>query len=76
MPDAALLAKSVLETRPDMDAAAQLIAREAAGSPFFVRELAAFIAERGIEAASSIGLDTLIQAQLDALAPESPICLR
>jgi predicted ATPase len=71
IPDATLLAKTVLEAKPDADAAAELIAREAEGSPFFVRELAAFIGERGIEAASSIRLDTLIQAQLDALARES-----
>ena len=69
--DATLLAKSVLEAMPDAEAAAALIAREAEGSPFFVRELAAFIGERGVQAASSIRLDTLIQAQLDALAPES-----
>jgi serine/threonine protein kinase len=70
-PDAARLAKSLLEARSGAAAAADLIAREAEGSPFFVRELAAFIGERGIEAATNIRLDTVIQTQLDALARDT-----
>jgi len=71
LPDASRLARSMLRDEPSASAAAEQIAREAEGSPFFVRELAAYVGEHGIEAASRIRIDALITAQFDALVGES-----
>lgn len=69
--EAAGLALATLEGEARSELAARRIALEADGSPFFVRELAAYAVERGLEAAGRIRLDTLIREQLDALSPES-----
>lgn len=71
LPDATRLARSMLKDEPSADAAADQIAKEAEGSPFFVRELAAYVGEHGLEAANRIRIDALITAQFDALLRES-----
>ncbi len=69
--DAVQLAMTLLGDDPAARQAAELIAGEAEGSPFFVRELAAYVSEHGIAAASRVRLDALVKAQLDSLVPES-----
>jgi serine/threonine protein kinase len=69
--DAKRVALGLLQDAPGAETAAELIAREALGSPFFVRELAGYVSEHGLAAAARVRLDTVIQAQLDALLRES-----
>jgi serine/threonine protein kinase len=70
-PDAQRLALALLQDTTEAEAAAESIAREAEGSPFFVHELAGYLTEHGLDAAARVRLDTVIQAQLDELLRES-----
>jgi eukaryotic-like serine/threonine-protein kinase len=65
------LANALLAGVPGADAAAELITREAEGSPFFVGELSSYIRHTGRVAADQIRLDTVIEARLAALPDDS-----
>lgn len=65
--EATRLALTLVEDRTS----AELIAREAEGSPFFIGELAAYALEHGDAAAGKIRLDALLQQQLASLSPDS-----
>ena len=71
--DAVALAASLLPALPDAAQAATLIAREAEGSPFFIRELAAHVGEHGValDAASNIRLHSMIAYKVAALSPDA-----
>jgi hypothetical protein len=65
------LANALLAGMPGADAAAELVTREADGSPFFVGELSSYIRQSGRVAADQIRLDTVIEARLKALPADS-----
>jgi serine/threonine protein kinase len=65
------LANALLAGLPGADAAAELVTREAEGSPFFVGELSSYIRHTGRVAADQIRLDTVIEARLEALPADS-----
>jgi serine/threonine protein kinase len=69
--DARELARGLLEGAPDAEAAAELVTREAQGSPFFVGELSAHIRGVGIEDAHALRLDNVLEARFTALPEES-----
>jgi serine/threonine protein kinase len=69
--DAARLARWLLPDVPGAAEAAESIAREAQGSPFFVGELAAYVFEHGTQAAGRVRLDALIREKLAGLRNES-----
>jgi hypothetical protein len=71
LPDARRLAMTLLHGKPGAADAAELIARESEGSPFFVRELAEYVIEHGIAAAGRIRLDSLVREKLASLQPDS-----
>ncbi len=71
LPDAVELATNLVGDDDVTREAAELIAAESEGSPFFVHELAAYVSEHGIAAASRVGLDALVKEQVDRLVPES-----
>jgi serine/threonine protein kinase len=64
------LAASLLEGCQDAAAAVQFVAAEAAGRPFFVRELALYVRARGA-LPQQLTLESLIEARFSALSPES-----
>jgi serine/threonine protein kinase len=69
---AARLARGLLSDKPGSEEAAERIAREAEGSPFFVGELAAYVMEHGAQAAGGrIRLDALIREKLERLQSDS-----
>jgi eukaryotic-like serine/threonine-protein kinase len=69
--DSRELAGALLSDVAAADEAAELVVREAGGSPFFVHELASYIRARGTEAASKLQLGTLIEARVNELTQES-----
>jgi serine/threonine protein kinase len=71
MENARSLANALLVGVPGADAAAELITREADGSPFFVGELSSYIRHTGRVASDQIRLDTVIEARLKSLPADS-----
>ncbi|HKU44120.1 MAG TPA: protein kinase [Polyangiales bacterium] len=69
--DARRIALNLLPAGPGAEQAAELIAREAEGSPFFVRELVEYVSAHGLEAAGRIRLEALVRDKLSALEPDS-----
>ncbi|MET0283473.1 MAG: protein kinase [Polyangiales bacterium] len=66
--DARELARSLLRDVADREAAAERVVKQAAGSPFFVRELALYVRAHG---ASELRLEDVIAQRLDDLPPDS-----
>jgi serine/threonine protein kinase len=74
--DATALARSLLPVDAAHERLATKIVREALGSPFFIRELAAYVRERGLLTGSeSLRLDHVVRARLDALSADSRLML-
>jgi hypothetical protein len=68
--DARELALTLLAGTPGAEEAAELVTREAQGSPFFVGELASHIRGVGVQEARGLRLDNVLEARLGALPAE------
>lgn len=68
--DARSLAANLLGLAQHEDTIA-LVVKEAAGNPFFIKELASFVRSRGAEVAQSLRLEDVIQARVDALTVDA-----
>jgi eukaryotic-like serine/threonine-protein kinase len=69
--DARELAHTLLAGVPGADEAADLVTREAQGSPFFVGELASHIRGVGMADVGALCLDNVLEARLATLSDES-----
>ncbi|MDB4985493.1 MAG: hypothetical protein JWN04_671, partial [Myxococcaceae bacterium] len=74
--DATELARSMLPPGAERERLAEQIGREGLGSPFFIRELSAYVRERGmVEGADGLRLEQVVTARLDALNEETRLML-
>jgi serine/threonine protein kinase len=69
--DAHELALTLLGDIPQASAAAELVTREAQGSPFFVGELSSHIRGVGMDDAGALRLDNVLEARLSSLSSDS-----
>ncbi|HKP62800.1 MAG TPA: AAA family ATPase [Polyangiales bacterium] len=69
--EALRLACDLLPDEPAAKEAAERIAREAEGSPFFVRELVEYVHVHGPQAAGRVRVEALVREKLSALEPDS-----